>query len=617
MALFSKSLIGVAVSLGIASATLASSVESPSVDVSNGPQPSVIAERAEVTYAFRQYGNADFASVSYASPEYNGGCSSTMIGPNIVLTAAHCGPAEGAANQNANLRFVTYRDNETQRNQEIFTCRRLIHGWPLHDLSLAWCDPNAAGINPGDKYGYLDVETRAPLIGDRVYSIWWNPVTQGATGSAMVPLFSSGFVKQTNATIWGGILPGWPAGKPVGIRMDTWAAPGASGGGNVDINTHRLLVGPTTLAGATEGPSKHAWSMNTYFQTTLLAPGFHAETGMLEQIKASNFPSNIFNFSSYVGGVDKNLNAIFDVQEDIERWRGENHRTTYALDFDNRRRNALWTTPGQSIDFAQARLPVSQSGAALVASHARLNLKPNTNYRLGVSIRTGSTASPLALNVGFEEKRWTSPRVNFSTSPQPSPLFRTGLLRTGAGFSGLSSLVFRTTAAFTGDISGVQLVEDGSTVGFDTRDEREGWLTGQGRASVLPQGVTSSVPGAVPDFALRVEAVNGGQALWTWSRNILFLTGRAQRLCFKVRAQSPTQAIGEARVFSNGQLVHSFQFPLGNSWATQCTDNILTPSADSALLFSSTGSSLGTGYLIDDLRLDLDPLHEAPIDVLE
>lgn len=605
-----------AASIAMAGPALAATGVAPAIDAFTGPQPSIIAERAEVSYAFRHYGDPELATVSYASPEYGGNCSSTMIGPNIVLTAAHCGPAEADANQNARLRFVTYRNSETQRNEEIFYCRRLIHGWPLHDLALAWCDPNASGVNPGDKYGYLDVETRAPLVGDYVYSVWWNPVTQGATGSAMVPLFSRGTVRQTNATIWGGILPGWPAGHPVGIRMDTWATLGSSGGGNIDINTHRLLVGPTTLAGVTEGPSKHAWSMRTYFQTTLLAPGYRPQTGMLEPIKASNFPSSTFNFASYVGGVDKNSNSIFDVQEDVERWRGENQRAVYALDFNNRRRNALWFTPAQAIDLAQARLPVSQSGAAVVASHSRLNLKPNTNYRVGVSIRTGSAGSTQALSVGFEELRRGGPRAALSTSTQQSPSFRTALLRTGSGFGASPSLVFRTTAAFSGDISGIQLVEDGSTVHFDTRDEREGWQTGRGRASVLPQGITSTVPGAAPDFALRVEAVNG-LALWTWSRNILFLTDRAQSLCFKVRAQSPTQASGQARIFSNGFLVHTLTFPLGNTWTTQCTDNILTPSPDSSLIFSATGGSLDTGYLVDDLTLALDPLHLPPIDTVE
>ena len=163
----------------------------------------VAAERpGEVEYAFRRYGDADIARVAFASPMWNGGCSSTMIGPNFVLTAAHCGPAEAAPNQNGALTFMTFRNNETERNTEMFQCRRLIHGWPRHDLAVAFCDPNAAGVNPGDKYGYIDVETRAPAVGDSVYSVWWNPVVNGRTGGLFVPLFSAGNVVQTNAKIW-------------------------------------------------------------------------------------------------------------------------------------------------------------------------------------------------------------------------------------------------------------------------------------------------------------------------------------------------------------------------------------------------------------------------------
>jgi hypothetical protein len=396
------------------------------------------------------------------------------------------------------------------------------------------------------------------------------------------------------------------------MGMDTWAEGGASGGGNVDANTHRLLIGPTSVAGSLEGPWRGAWSMNTYFATTLLAPGFHMETGTLEQIKASNFPAGAFNFASYVGSVDKNANFILDVQEDIERARGENRRAVYALAFSNRRRNALWETGAQPIDLARQYLIVNKPGAAFVALHSLLNLKPDTAYRVGVFVHATSAATSQSLSASFERGKFRVASAPLRTSTAAFVALSTALLRTDAGTP--PQFVLRTNAALTGDISDVQLVEDGTTNHFDTRDERAGWRTSQGNASMLPIGVSSANSALAPDFALLVAAVNG-QALATWTQSLLFLTGRAQRLCFKVRARLPTNALGVMRVLSAGNVTRTLNFPLSTTWTTQCTDNVLTPSPDSSLQFSSSGVLLD-GYLIDDLTLDLDPLHFPPIDMV-
>ncbi|MBX3193113.1 MAG: trypsin-like peptidase domain-containing protein [Labilithrix sp.] len=591
-----------ALSLAIAATTAcAVPTEGPEAEESLGQVSQAVAmERpGKVEYAFRYYADANIARVAFASPKWAGGCSSTMIGPNIVLTAAHCGPAEAAPSQTSGLTFMTYRANETERNTETFQCRRLIHGWPRHDLAVLYCDPNAAGVSPGDKYGYLDFETRAPAVGDSVYSIWWNAVDNGATGSTMVPLYSAGKVTQTNATIWSGIL-GAPAGTPVGIKMDTWAQPGASGSSNVDANTHRILVGPTTLANQDQ-PVRWAFSMRTYLDSELLAPGEYTGAGFLENVKESNFPAGSYDFARYVGKVDKSVNGVFDVQEDIERQRGENRRTSYGLGFDSRRRNQLWETGFVAIDPVAKETPIPYVGAGLVLRHRFLNLKPNTSYRVGVKVKTNSAGNGSALSVGFERSNQAAWSVaNLATTPGTTVL-RTAVIRTDASPNPFFAL--RTTGAFNGSVSEIQLVEDGATNTFELADDREGWSTVFGPANFLPRGVNGEI--GPPNFALAVRA------LWSTSipvstQKMLFVANRAQRLCFSARALASTAASGVARVTTGGSQVLNANFPLSTSWTNHCFGRIYTPSSDTTLTFASNGS-ISTSYLVDNVRVEVDP----------
>jgi hypothetical protein len=579
-----------------------SSDETPSDEDSLGrvAQPVQMERPGKVEYAFRYYSNADIARVAFASPNWNGGCSATMIGPNFVLTAAHCGPAEAAANQTGTLRFMTYRANETERNTETFQCRRLIHGWPRHDLAVLFCDPNGAGVNPGDKYGYLDFETRSPVVGDSVYSIWWNAVDTGATGTTMVPLYSPGKVTRTNGVIWSGIL-GAPAGTPVGIEMDTWAQPGASGSSNIDANTHRILVGPTTLARQDQA-WRAAFSMRTYLDSTLLAPGTYDGAGFIENVKASNFPAGSYNFDRYVGKVDKSVNGVFDVQEDIERQRGENRRTSYWLGFDSRRRNQLWETGFVLMDYDAKATPVTYVGAGLVLRHRFLNLKPNTNYRVGVKVKTNSAGNTTALSVGFERSNQAAWSVaNLGTTPG-STVLRTAVIRTDANPNPFFAI--RTTGAFDGSVSEVQLIEDGSTNTFELSDDREGWTTAFGPANFLPRGITSANGGA-PDFALAVRPIFG-TSIPASTQKMLFVPNRAQRVCFSVRSLATTSASGLVRVTSGGNQVLNTTFALSTAWSNYCFGRIYTQSTDTTLSFASSGN-ISTSYLVDNVRVDIDP----------
>lgn len=576
----------------------------------------------QVEYMFRYYHDADLARSSFAAPMWDGGCSATMIGPRFVLTAAHCGPGEAEQNQSRKLTFVTYRSDQTGINKETYDCKRLVHGWPQHDLALLYCNPGSDGIGPGDRYGYLDLETRAPQVDDSVYSVWWNPVTADATQS--LPLYSQGVVLETNAIIWRHLLELGPAGDKVGIHMSTVARPGASGSGNIDRNTHRILVGPTSLANQLEGPDRWAFSMRTYLGASVLAPGTYqghdGESLVLQQITKGNFPVGVYNFAGYAGKLDKNGNGVFDVQEDVERQAGETQRSIYNLAFDNRRRNALWSTPAATIEYGRQLAVIKVAGEALLLQHPRLTLKPDTNYRIGVRIRTGSAASLHALSVGFEAPPPVVVAMNTAPpagAPAPTVLggsgtrvllatsanadtYQTALLKTGANPK--QFLTIRSSAAFTGSVAEIFLIEDGKGAAFELFDEREAWTAGSLRANFLPRGLTAA-PSTRPDFALALPSIDG-TAFPASTNKLLFLDNRVQRICFRARILSGA-GNGRIRIAQGHAVALDKIFPLTENWTQQCYRNIRTPHPGTMLTFSSS-DGLPSPYLVDEILLTTD-----------
>lgn len=576
----------------------------------------IAAERpGEVEVAVRMYSDPDIAAVSFASPRAVGGCSSTMIGPNLLMTAAHCGPNAETVTYSA--KFTTFRNGDPEnRVSETFACRALINSWPLADLQLSYCDPNAAGESPGDKYGYLGFDTRPVAVGEEVYSIWWQAVDE-LTTTDYLPLYSPGEVTTTSHRVWGQKLRDYvgPANDPIGIGSNLWSQPGTSGSSQVSADSHRIRVGPTSTA-ADDAPGKWALSMRTVFDRVSLLQGTFPDVNgnplILEPVYQNGTLHLGLNPQSYVGNIDKNHNEVFDVQEDIERLRGENRRAWTYLGFDNERRNALWTRdPSSNVAFntTTGKASFQTTGASQVLRHNHLNLKPNTTYRVSFKVDVTSTAHPVALRISLENGSTRVDARSLPTVAGDAGKVITTTLRTG---STEVDLAIGVGASFQGAIAGLLLIEDDATMDFESFDERSQWLNGGGtaRGSIFPEGRTTA---NTPNWAGRVRRpvswpVTSGDK-WSLShRQLALIAKRPVRFCFDVKERdaAPAGTInwGVARVTVDGAAITRKLFTPTSAWTTQCTETFAPTTADAILGFGTTNLLPSAAYLVDNLRVE-------------
>ncbi|QSQ11001.1 PAN domain-containing protein [Myxococcus landrumensis] len=592
-------------------------------------QPGGVAEAV-----WRWYDDPDIAKSSYASPvwfDLGGGfihCSAAMIGPNFMLTAAHCGGLPELT-----LSFLTYaEDNNTAKRFEDFNCKLLYNTWHSSDLSLYFCPPNASGVSPGDKYGYLDFETSALSVGQPVYSIWGNPLDTPTPSQYDVRFLSKGTI--TSTTSMGTFttdpafvqvnpstgLPDYTTSheRPIGISTNLWSNYGASGSSQLSATTHKIVVGPLSTA-TPDGRGRNALSIAQYLldgtvdgrDPVRLNTAYIASLGMT--------PTN------YVGLMDKDGDKLIDLQEDIERQRGESTRDWYVLDFDSERRNALWTlntAPFASVSFnttdrtAQLIKTQPSSTDQVMMVHSRLNLTPGT-YRLSLQMDTVTADSSQALWLGMS---WVNPGTGqgqiqgrWLWSPPGSGWGMHTVEVTLPTAQAAQLMVMGASSRFNVRLAAINVVKSGAVMNMDTADLRFHWrndVTG-GRGRVVPRGVNSATQ---TDWALRVRFDVTSPSGWPIRNRQFALLGAGRyRLCFDHKKETPVVS-GVMRVVSLGEERVRHNIPAGTAWSRTCTPSFRPKTDDNNVQFGVTS---GTGsYLVDNIAIVDEPrfVNEPGID---
>jgi hypothetical protein len=558
---------------------------------------------------------------SYASGDV-GGCTGSMIGPEMMITASHCGHGDRS------ITFRSYFSDGTPTGSRIetFNCLHFLHTFNDTDMNLYRCLPNAAGERPGDKYGYLDFDlafnsagvmdydlskARA-AAGTEVVSTWWNPVDSiGGVKFPNAMLFSMGKVARVDwQKHWFSPFSNAPwefqcdngTSTNFGTEVDLWSNSGCSGSTILSRATSRVLVGPTSTS-SLDAPNRRALAISDYLMwgwvfSTATSPC--AKTS--DQLTRANITAAGLTPTNFEGWVDDNLDGMFDIQRGLEaRW-GEATRTIYWLGFESNRRNRMWNKFGTGVFFdpdnAWMEINASSLPAGgnqiMSAEHRLLNLRPGRTYRISYTVWTSAAGDTTPV-------RWC---MNGSCSTANPPLNQwqrrmTSLTSSSAGGTVLSLQVSGGSRVFVKDVN---VLEDGTGHDFDTHDMRFSWRNNllNKRAHMWPIGNGAGVDWAAA--VLRTGSSTGVE--YSLSNEKLAVTSGNVRVCFDHRLGAVAPASGiQGRVhatFNGAEVAGSLlTFSPGANWTRVCTNGF--NQGNSVIEFGSSSGAIGTGYIVDNV----------------
>jgi hypothetical protein len=467
-------------------------------------------------------------------------CSGAFIGPNLLITASHCGGPTATPTSITYLGTAAARAGSqtvSQWSPGLGTCSMLLGAIQQNappvwyrgaaDVQLFYCpDVSVRGqqVPPGLLLGMLDFDLRQVGVNEPVYELWWNQITDRNLQSHL--LISQGVITGTTSTYGFQNTPTYSTNICVNG--------GASGGPTMSAKWHRILIGPLALGGRLYDRDLPCTVGTQAAQAHSIFEKFYLDPSLYPVQISANTISTLLRLppALYAGWQDRDANYVLDIQEDYERTRGEINRDQYWYNFESRHQNALWRTFGSSVIYpdqlaptglpygiahleaAPAALPAPGPGQPVPLSGETLlrddtfPLLPDTTYRVSFTLlRVDSAASTQALQ--FSGASIAPQTIQTSVSQNPVPV----IFRFTTGQTTVPGIRFDATAPIRADIEFLSIIQEGSVMDFDTVDKREPWRnqTTSGHALILPDGVTAG-SGAVPDFALALTSNNASGA---------------------------------------------------------------------------------------------------------
>lgn len=593
--LFAASVLGFLFASGCVAASPTDESEPAEDEATGEAQDALTGEMtngsASIVYAAGQtYLKPDMMVNQWAEASFNGNsCNGVMIGPNTYFTAAHCG-----APANAPILFRTYRNGGTAvSDTETFFCNEMIQTFNDTDGAVFYCAPNAAGQNPGDKYGYVDFDVSDPAVGQSVYSVSANSIVNG-TVPLDARMYTAGQVTATNDNGW--FVP--DVNPNTGIVTNLWGEPGMSGSPHFNGANHKMIIAPLSVAPGAGGFARWSNSMHSLLYWGYVNPNYNpAAQG--PTVNTAFVQSLGLTPGNYYGWADNNLDWEFDVQYDLERLRGEARRGWYWLGFDSQRRNGLWDAVAFTTFDANNRWirinKTSGAGYADAILHHKLNLGAGT-FRVSLMTLTSSASMANTLWVGLKNG------ASYPTGEYvPNTVGSGWQMHTFEVTSGGDGYDLVLGARGTADIlvSSISVVKRGEPMDFDTADKRVNWrndIDGS-RAIVVPDGRTTGTP----NWAVRV-APPATAGYPVRNRQLALVGNRPYRICFDAkRVNAGGWAQAEVRLVSGGAVAAVTQNYLVNTWTSYCTATFTPASDDNNLQIRLMGGD--SPFLVDNITI--------------
>ncbi len=590
-------------------------------------------------------GGPDEVFWSNASVNFRGGnllCTGTFIGPNLLLSAGHCGHCGFGTNLPAcGFAARIYREGSDWANDITISgpCETLVQNNQLGDTHLAFCDDvpwGGASVPPGELLGMADFDLSPRSKTDPVWTTWQNNHCPGApdpetcVGTAQM-VFSPGTIAELQSGAGGGGVYGAGAF----VSNQTLAA-GSSGGAmwrQTAGSLHRIVSGGFSAGYCDAGTAGCQGSVVAQLSEALRVstPVLNGDGVNISKLTAEGLigGSTTWTDADYKGLMDSDQNGYFDVQERLDDIEGITARNTYWLGFESPRRNRMWTlNPTANVNFIdtslQATINFVGAPATTLMELPKIALQSGGQYRMSIMIYTEAAASGQELAIELVDTNGAIRHVDIDTPITSGfTMFTSGIK---AMFTTQQRLrIVSNKGQFKGILAALTLIRKQTANSFDTFDERMNWRnnTTGARAWILPYGKRPS--SGELSWAGLVNDTTPGPIEWSLrNRQLAIKPNSHYRLCFDTRVYPSTAGstfgqvqLGDGAAAPPGggpvtpnALFLDKPFPVTGTWTKLCFPEpgspdpaISTPTSDNLLQFGfAGGANTGqAGYLIDNV----------------